>query len=48
LSNVYYPADQQTGAHTAERIGLNFASTAGFNIAREFWPDVHHKLHHKQ
>jgi hypothetical protein len=46
LSNVYYPRDQQTGAHTAERIGINFATTAGFNVAREFWPNVSRKLFH--
>jgi hypothetical protein len=46
LSNVYYPRDQQTGANTAERIGINLGTTAGLNVAREFWPDVSRKLFH--
>jgi hypothetical protein len=46
LSNVYYPRDQQTGAHTAERIGINLGTTAGLNVAREFWPSVSRKLFH--
>lgn len=49
LGNLYYPADQQDGGHVAERIGINLATTAGFNIAREFWPDVsHHLFHHNK
>jgi hypothetical protein len=47
LSNVYYPRDQQTGAHTAERIGINLGTTAGLNVAREFWPDISRKLFHR-
>jgi len=47
LGNLYYPADQQDGTHVCERIGINLATTAGFNIAREFWPDVsRHLFHH--
>jgi len=28
------------------RFGINIATTAGFNVAREFWPDVSRKLFH--
>ncbi|MGZ4814377.1 MAG: hypothetical protein ACXVZV_03145 [Terriglobales bacterium] len=49
MSNLYYPRDQQGVGLTFERAGINLATTAGFNIAREFWPDVSHRLfHHKK
>jgi hypothetical protein len=48
LSNVYYPRDQQTGVNTAERIGITLGTSAGINVAKEFWPDVSHKLFHRE
>jgi hypothetical protein len=46
LGNLYYPNDQQDASHVLERWGINIATTAGFNVAREFWPDVSRKLFH--
>ena len=43
LSNVYYSAHEQTGAKTAERFGLNLAGQAGFNVVREFLPNIFHR-----
>lgn len=49
MSNLYYPRADQGAALTVERGGINLATTAGFNIAREFWPDVsHHLFHHSK
>ena len=48
LGNLYYPADQQDAGHVLERMGINLATVAGFNFAREFWPDVRHVFHHKK
>lgn len=47
LGNLYYPNDQQDATHVMARWGINLATTAGFNVAREFWPDVSRKLFHK-
>lgn len=44
LGNVYYPRDQQTGALTASRIATTLGTTAGFNVFREFWPDINKKI----
>lgn len=48
LGNLYYPEDQQNAGHVFGRMGINIATTAGFNFAREFWPDVSRKLFHKK
>lgn len=48
LGNLYYPSDQQDASHVFGRFGINIATTAGFNVAREFWPDVSRKLFHHQ
>jgi len=49
LSNAYYPNDQNTAGQTLGRAGIAIATSAGFNIAREFWPDVsRHLFHHKK
>ncbi len=48
LANLYYPTDQQGIGLTFQRAGINIATSAGFNIAREFWPDVAHHLHHQK
>ncbi len=48
LGNLYYPTDQQDAANVMGRMGINIATTAGFNIAREFWPDISRKLFHSK
>jgi hypothetical protein len=44
LSNAYYPDDERTVGKTFERAGVNLASTAGFNIFKEFLPHLAHKV----
>lgn len=37
LANAYYPESERTVGRTFTTIGLNFATTAGLNILKEFW-----------
>lgn len=46
LGNLYYPENEQDAGAVLGRMGINIATTAGFNVAREFWPDVSRKLFH--
>jgi hypothetical protein len=47
ISNAYYPAAQRTLGQTANKWGQQLALDTAFNIAKEFWPDVRHKLFQK-
>ncbi len=44
LSNIYYPDSQRTVGNTTQKWGVNVASDAGFNVLKEFWPDIRRKL----
>jgi hypothetical protein len=48
LSNTYYPAGNRSSGDAAVRFGTSLAVEAAFNLAKEFWPDVKHKLFHKE
>ncbi len=49
LSNAYYPQEERTAGETFERWGVQIASDAGFNLLKEFWPDMRqHMLRHHQ
>jgi hypothetical protein len=45
-SNLYYPVQDRGFGHTLNRIGLDMANTALFDVAAEFWPDIEQRLHH--
>jgi hypothetical protein len=47
IANFYYPADSRTVGYTMQKFGVQLASGALFNMLREFWPDVRHKLPHQ-
>jgi hypothetical protein len=47
LSNLYYSPSERSGGETLERFAVNIVSDAGFNVLKEFWPDMRHKLLHK-
>jgi hypothetical protein len=47
LSNLYYPASERSLHETMERFAVNIVSDAGFNVLKEFWPDMRRKLLHK-
>lgn len=44
LSNTYHPGNTRGLQPAAKRIGLGIASDMGFDVLREFWPEVVHTL----
>jgi hypothetical protein len=44
ISNLYYPAADRTFGKTANKWGQQIGLDAGFNIMKEFWPDIRHKV----
>ena len=48
IANLYYPAQNRTAGDTLEKFGINVISDAGFNVLKEFWPDMRRKILHKE
>jgi hypothetical protein len=46
LSNTYYPHSASSTEDAVGRAGLGVASDAAWNVFKEFWPDIKHKLFH--
>ncbi len=44
LSNVYHPDHQRGFAPTAESVGSNVGEGIGFDVLREFWPEIARKF----
>ncbi len=45
ISNLYYPSDRNRDfGSTMSRAGIGIGSDAALNLAKEFWPDVAHKM----
>jgi len=44
ISNAYLPRRDTGIAPTFGRWGISLASDAGFNVLREFWPDIRRRL----
>jgi hypothetical protein len=44
LSNTYHPDYQRGFAPAAERVGYNILQDMGFDVLREFWPEVSRKF----
>lgn len=44
ISAAYYPPSSRHPEEVLEKFGLNVGSDAGFNILKEFWPDMRHKI----
>jgi hypothetical protein len=44
LSNTYHPGNKRGFAPAAERVGYTFASDVGFDVLREFWPEIARKF----
>ena len=40
LSNVYYPESDRTASRTLETAALNIAADAGWNVLKEFGPEI--------
>jgi hypothetical protein len=47
LSNLYYPAQERTASQTMEKFAMFILSDAGFNVLKEFYPDMRRKVLHK-
>ena len=43
LSNVYHPGDRGFGP-AAQQVGYNIAEDIGFDVLREFWPEIARKF----
>ena len=48
ISNTYYPAGSRSFNDAAYRFGIGFATQAGFNVVKEFWPDLRRKMSKKK
>lgn len=44
IANLYYPAADRSFSNTANKWGQQIALDAFFNVVKEFWPDVRHKV----
>jgi hypothetical protein len=44
LANLYYPDGNRSAKDTSEKFALNIVSDAGFNVLKEFWPDMRRKV----
>ena len=45
LSNLYHPGNPRGFGPTAGRVGFSVANDMAWDVLREFWPEVTHKLH---
>ena len=45
LGNVYHPGNRRGFAPAARGVGYDYAFDAGFDIVREFWPELAKKFH---
>lgn len=46
LSTVYYPRSGSSTNDAVSRAGLGIASDMGWNVFKEFWPDIKKKFRH--
>jgi hypothetical protein len=44
LSNVYHPGNKRGFAPTAEGLGFSLLNDMGYDVLREFWPEIAHKF----
>ena len=44
LSNVYHPGNERGFVPSAEKVGINVGSDMGFDVLREFWPEISRKF----
>jgi hypothetical protein len=45
LGNTYHPDNRRGFTNTAQRVGSGVASDIGYDVLREFWPEIARKLH---
>jgi hypothetical protein len=46
LSSFYYPSRERSLANTGTEWGLDIGIDAASFVAKEFWPDINHRLFH--
>jgi hypothetical protein len=44
LSNTYHPDNRRGFAPAAQRVAISVANDAGFDVLREFWPEIARKF----
>jgi hypothetical protein len=44
LSNVYHPGNERGFVPTAEGLGFSVLNDMGYDLLREFWPEISHKF----
>jgi len=44
VNNTYHPDNRRGFARTSERVGYSVLQDVGFNVLREFWPEVARKF----
>ena len=44
ISRAYYPRDERNGGDFAYSMGSRIAFDGAYNLVKEFWPDVRHRL----
>jgi hypothetical protein len=44
LSNMYHPGNQRGFVPTARGVGFSVLSDMGYDLLREFWPEISHKF----
>jgi hypothetical protein len=44
LSNTYHPDNQRGFSSAAQRVGYSILQDMGFDVLREFWPEISHKF----
>jgi hypothetical protein len=47
IANYWEPPSQNSTGHALERGSTALASSVGWHIFREFWPDIRKPLHHR-
>ena len=44
LSNTYHPGNERGFGPAASSVGSNVLQDMGFDVLREFWPEISHKF----
>jgi len=47
ISNAYYPEEDRTASRTFRGWGIGIAAAGGFDVLREFYPDIIRKVFHR-
>jgi hypothetical protein len=45
VENLYHPGHDRGFTPAAKRFGISIGTSMGFDVLREFWPEIAHKLH---